>query len=119
MLHYVVTQGEIDLEEFIGVLYPMVAQALSKMTKDIKNVEDARFVFKQFDHDGDGLLSQEELRRSGSRFTNAEVEALFAIGDINGDGEIDIDVSSTCSEWNSDVTVFRSSSMSCVLLLPL
>ena len=91
-----VTQGEIDLEEFIGVLYPMVAQALSKMTKDIKNVEDARFVFKQFDHDGDGLLSQEELRRSGSRFTNAEVEALFAIGDINGDGEIDIDVSSTC-----------------------
>jgi len=83
--------GEIDLEEFIGVLYPMVAQALSKMTKDIKNVEDARFVFKQFDHDGDGLLSQEELRRSGSRFTNAEVEALFAIGDINGDGEIDID----------------------------
>ena len=119
MLHYVVTQGEIDLEEFIGVLYPMVAQALSKMTKDIKNVEDARFVFKQFDHDGDGLLSQEELRRSGSRFTNAEVEALFAIGDINGDGEIDIDVSLTCSEQNSDATVFRSSSMSCVLLLPL
>ena len=89
--------GEIDLEEFIGVLYPMVAQALSKMTKDIKNVEDARFVFKQFDHDGDGLLSQEELRRSGSRFTNAEVEALFAIGDINGDGEIDIDVRQTPS----------------------
>ena len=72
-MHYVVIQGEIDLEEFIGVLYPMVAQALSKMTKDIKNVEDARFVFKQFDHDGDGLLSQEELRRSGSRFTNADI----------------------------------------------
>ena len=42
------------------------------------------------DHDGDGVLSQEELRKSGSRFTNKEIEALFAVGDINGDGELDI-----------------------------
>ena len=83
--------GEIDLEEFIGVLYPVVAQALAKITKDIKNIDDARFVFKQMDHDHDGLLSQEEVRKSGTRFTGVEVEALFAIGDVNGDGEIDID----------------------------
>lgn len=82
--------GEIDLEEFIGVMYPMVAQALKKMTKDIRNIDDARFVFKQLDHDGDGLLSQEELRKSGNRFTVPEIEALFAVGDINLDGEIDI-----------------------------
>ena len=42
------------------------------------------------DHDGDGVLSQEEMRKSGSRFTSKEIEALFAVGDINGDGELDI-----------------------------
>jgi len=82
--------GEIDLEEFLGVLYPVVANALVKLTKNCHNVDDARFLFKQMDHDGDGVLSQEELRKSGSRFTNKEIEALFAVGDINGDGELDI-----------------------------
>jgi len=83
--------GEIDLEEFVGVLYPVVAQALLKFTKDIQNVDDARFLFKQLDKDGDGLLSQEELRKCGTKFSAKEIEALFAIGDINSDGEIDLD----------------------------
>ncbi|XP_023335211.1 calcium-binding protein LPS1-alpha-like [Eurytemora carolleeae] len=82
--------GEIDLEEFIGVLYPVVAQALLKFTKDIHNVEDARFLFKQLDKDSDGLLSQEELRKCGTTFSSKEIEALFAVGDINSDGEIDL-----------------------------
>jgi len=82
--------GEIDLEEFIGVLYPVVAQALLKFTKDIHSVDDAKFLFKQLDKDCDGLLSQEELRKSGTKFSNKEIEALFAVGDINNDGEIDI-----------------------------
>jgi len=82
--------GEIDLEEFIGVLYPVVANALVKLTKTIANVDDARFLFKQLDVDGDGVLSQEELRKFGSKFTDKEIEALFAVGDINGDGELDI-----------------------------
>merc|ERR1719495_2107394 len=82
--------GEIDLEEFVGVLYPVVAGALAKMTKDIRNVDDARYLFKSLDFDGDGLLSQEELRKSGCKFSAKEIEALFAIGDVNGDGELDI-----------------------------
>jgi len=82
--------GEIDLEEFIGVLYPVVAAALAKMMKDVHSVDDARFLFKQLDHDRDGLLSQEELRKSGCKFSAKEIEALFAVGDVNGDGEIDI-----------------------------
>merc|ERR1719312_1020360 len=77
--------GEIDLEEFIGVLYPVVASALTKMTKDVRNVDDARFLFKTLDVDGDGLLSQEELRKSGCKFSAREIEALFAVGDVNGD----------------------------------
>jgi len=83
--------GEIDLEEFIGVLYPVVAVALAKLTKDVHNVDDARFLFKTLDFDGDGLLSQEELRKSQAcKLSGKEIEALFAVGDINGDGEVDI-----------------------------
>jgi len=82
--------GEIDLEEFIGVLYPMVAQAMLKFTRDIHTVDDARFLFQQLDKDGDGLLSMEELRKCGTKFNSKEIEALFAVGDINSDGEIDI-----------------------------
>jgi len=83
--------GEIDLEEFIGVLYPVVAVALAKLTKDVHNVDDARFMFKTLDGDGDGLLSQEELRKSAAcKLSAKEIEALFAVGDIDGDGEIDI-----------------------------
>jgi len=82
--------GEIDLEEFIGVLYPIVAQALLKMTKEVSNIDDARFLFRQMDSDGDGVLSQEELRKSGTKLTGVEIEALFAVGDINSDGELDM-----------------------------
>ena len=59
-------------------------------SQNVSNVDDARFLFRQLDHDGDGVLSQEEMRKSGSRFTSKEIEALFAVGDINGDGELDI-----------------------------
>merc|ERR1712013_145703 len=69
--------GEIDLEEFIGVLYPVVAVALAKLTKDVHNVDDARFLFKSLDFDGDGLLSQEELRKSQAcKLSGKEIEAL-------------------------------------------
>lgn len=83
--------GQIDFEEFIGVLYPVVTQALGKITRDIHNINDAKFVFGCMDHDGDGLLSQEEMRKSGTKFSQVEIEAIFAVGDINGDGEIDLD----------------------------
>jgi len=82
--------GEIDLEEFIGAIYPVVSKAILKLTKDVKNVEEARWLFRKLDKDGDGLISQEEMRKYGSRMTSKEIEAIFAIGDINNDGEIDI-----------------------------
>lgn len=80
--------GEIDLEEFIGVLYPILAKALAKFTRDIRNVNDAKYLFHQLDRDHDGMLSQEEMRNM-SKFSIVELEALFAVGDINNDGELD------------------------------
>merc|ERR1711915_432805 len=103
--------GEIDLEEFVGVLYPVVAGALAKMTKDIRNVDDARYLFKSLDFDGDGLLSQEELRKSGCKFSAKEIEALFAIGDVNGDGEIDIQELITKMDLYGDGKITREEMM--------
>merc|ERR1711971_644576 len=81
--------GEIDLEEFIGVLYPMVAQALSKMTKDIKNVEDMETIFKQMDLNCNGKITKKEMIKAGN-FNEQEVDAVFDLGDVDRDGEIDL-----------------------------
>jgi len=83
--------GEIDLEEFIGLLCPSAMEALQKFTKSIKNIQEAQMLFRILDKNGDGMISMEELQSCGQKFSKKEVEAIFAIGDTNGDGEIDVD----------------------------
>merc|ERR1719187_1215804 len=82
--------GDIDLEEFIGLLVPTAAVAIQKLTKAVKNISEAQKLFRQLDKDGDGNISHEEMVAS-RKFNNQEIEAIFAIGDINNDGEIDMD----------------------------
>merc|ERR1712088_954223 len=60
------------------------------MGRNVKNLADAQQMFKILDKNGDGLISQEEMRSCGSRFNATEIEAIFAIGDTNNDGEIDL-----------------------------
>merc|ERR1712088_604179 len=60
------------------------------MGRNVKNLSDAQQMFKILDKNGDGLISQEEMRSCGSRFNATEIEAIFAIGDTNNDGEIDL-----------------------------
>jgi Ca2+-binding EF-hand superfamily protein len=43
---------------------------------DVHNVDEARFLFSQLDMDHDGLLSQEELRRSNTKFSAKEIEVV-------------------------------------------
>ena len=43
----------------------MKIDSIDAYYQNVDNVDDARFLFKQMDHDGDGVLSQEELRRQG------------------------------------------------------
>merc|ERR1719385_537875 len=82
--------GNIDLEEFIGLMCPTAVEAISKMTKSVRNISEAQQLFRILDKNGDGLISQEEMRNCGSRFNTVEIEAIFAIGDVNNDGEIDL-----------------------------
>lgn len=48
-----------------------------------------------FDHNGDGSISQGELReamlRFGHTFTEEECEEMFRLSDLNADGKIDWD----------------------------
>merc|ERR1719295_2376038 len=82
--------GDIDLEEFVSLMCPTASMAISRFTRNVKNLADAQQMFKILDKNGDGLISQEEMRSCGSRFNATEIEAIFAIGDTNNDGEIDL-----------------------------
>jgi calmodulin len=82
--------GELDLEEFIGLMCPAASVAVAKLSKTVKNINEAQMLFRIMDKNGDGLLSMEEMRDCGMKFNQWELDALFAIGDVNNDGEIDM-----------------------------
>ena len=82
--------GELDLEEFIGMMCPSAMDALSKFSKTVKNINEAQMLFRILDKDGDGMISNEEMRNCGQKFNAREIDAIFAIGDINNDGYGDL-----------------------------
>ena len=82
--------GDIDLEEFVGLLCPTAGMAIARLTRNVNNINDAQQLFRILDKDGDGNISQEEMRACGSRFNAQEIEAIFAIGDIDNDGAISL-----------------------------
>ena len=51
-------------------------------------------MFRLFDHDGDGKISAEELRKTmtdlGEQVTEEEVVAMIKEADIDGDGQINM-----------------------------
>merc|ERR1712061_26544 len=57
--------------------------------------EDAAHAFKVFDRDGDGLITAEELRLTmnnlGEPLTEAELNAMIAEADTDGDGKINFE----------------------------
>ena len=74
--------GAIDFNEFIAM-----------MVKRGPNTEDdVAHAFKVFDRDGDGLITADELRLTmnnlGEPLTEAEVKAMIAEADLDGDGKI-------------------------------
>ena len=83
--------GDIDLEEFIGLMCPSASEALAKLSKTVKNISEAQMLFRILDKDGDGAITIEEMRACGQKFSSKDIDAIFAIGDINNDGNIDIE----------------------------
>ena len=82
--------GEIDIEEYMGLMCPAAMEAVAKFSKGIRNINEAQMLFKILDKNGDGLISMEEMLNCGQKLNSKDIDAIFAVGDVNNDGEIDM-----------------------------
>ncbi len=87
--------GAIDFNEFIEMMVGGSAGRGSSSADGRANTEfceDVAHAFRVFDRDGDGLISEEELRLTmnnlGEPLTDAEVRAMIEEADMDGDGRI-------------------------------
>ena len=87
--------GEIDIGEFVQLMFPTAAELISGLRKNFSSPAQVQAAFKSWDTNNDGQISFEELRgavqRSGQRMSEEEINAIFAIGDADQNGEIDFD----------------------------
>merc|ERR1719245_2843797 len=81
--------GGIDYQEFISLLVPGASQVVNKLSSNFKSVADIKAAFKRLDVNGDGQICRDELR-SGMRLGDADLDVVFALGDLDGDGEISL-----------------------------
>ena len=84
--------GEISMTEFIPLMSPSAASAMNRLRNSFRDITESIIAFKKFDANKDGALSQAELLQgvasSGMNFDPAEVGSVFAMADLNQDGEI-------------------------------
>ena len=87
------TNGDevLDMGEFIDIMYPTAGEALSKLSKNYKNIDEVKDLFKKLDVDNDGSITKDELAEGVIRFTPQEVDAIMALGDVNDDGSLDME----------------------------
>ena len=85
--------GSISFLEFAKLMIPAAAETLAKFWKSFRDLKSVRAAFKQFDADGDGAISRQEVmagtKAAGRQFTQEEVETFFVLADQDGDGAID------------------------------
>ena len=76
------SNGAIDFNEFIEMM----------LRRDSKVEEDVVHAFRVFDRDGDGLISEDELKLTmnnlGEPLTDREVRSMIEEADLDGDGRI-------------------------------
>merc|ERR1711963_482368 len=71
------------------LMFPAATATISKLQKSFKNLNEVKSAFRKFDVDGDGHITRNELRQVMSKFSDAEVDQVFAIGDMDKSGGID------------------------------
>merc|ERR1719431_1611968 len=81
----------LDMGEFIAIMYPAAGEALAKLSKNYPNIEEGEKLFKRLDLDNDGSITKAELTDGSIKFSTQEIDAIFALGDINDDGELDLE----------------------------
>merc|ERR1711874_833817 len=81
--------GGIDYQEFVSMMVPNSVTTIKKLSANFKSVTDIKAAFKRFDADGDGQITRNEMK-NGMRCSDAELDIIYALGDLDGDGEISV-----------------------------
>uniref|UniRef100_A0AAV2KLY6 EF-hand domain-containing protein n=1 Tax=Knipowitschia caucasica TaxID=637954 RepID=A0AAV2KLY6_KNICA len=84
--------GRVDFEDFVELMTPKLLAETAGMI-GLKELKDA---FKEFDIDGDGSITIDELRHAmtkllGEHTSRREIEAVVREADNNGDGTVDFE----------------------------
>ncbi|KAM6951693.1 calcium-binding protein 5a [Aplochiton taeniatus] len=84
--------GRVDFDDFVELMAPKLLAETSGMI-GLKELKDA---FKEFDTDGDGEITTEELRSAmcklmGEHMNRREIDAIVQEADNNGDGTVDFE----------------------------
>ncbi|KAK2884816.1 hypothetical protein Q8A73_021290 [Channa argus] len=84
--------GRVDFEDFVELMAPKLLAETAGMIgmKELKNA------FKEFDMDGDGEITTEELRQAmtklmGEHMSQREIDSIVKEADDNGDGTVDFE----------------------------
>lgn len=87
--------NEVDVDGNHVIDFTEFLQLMANKSKDEDYESELREAFKVFDRDGNGYISSQELRyvmmNMGEKLTEAEVEEMIKNGDIDGDGQLDIE----------------------------
>uniref|UniRef100_A0A673M0S1 Calcium binding protein 5b n=1 Tax=Sinocyclocheilus rhinocerous TaxID=307959 RepID=A0A673M0S1_9TELE len=84
--------GSVDFEDFVDLMAPKLLAETAGMI-GLKELKDA---FREFDMDGDGTITIEELKNAmlkllGENTNRKEIEAVVREADNNGDGTVDFE----------------------------
>ncbi|TNM97174.1 hypothetical protein fugu_015330, partial [Takifugu bimaculatus] len=84
--------GRVDFEDFTELMTPKLLAETAGMI-GLKELKDA---FREFDIDGDGSITSEELRNAmikllGEKANKTEIDAIVRDADSNGDGTVDFE----------------------------
>ncbi|XP_036407729.1 calcium-binding protein 2-like [Megalops cyprinoides] len=84
--------GLIDFDDFCDLMGPRMTEETAHMV----GVRELQCAFKQFDCDGDGQITMEELKEAmktllGEKLKKGELEEILKELDLNGDGNVDFD----------------------------
>merc|ERR1711972_399429 len=79
----------VDYQEFVSMMVPNSVATIKKLSANFKSVTDIKAAFKRFDADGDGQITRNEMK-NGMRCSDAELDIIYALGDLDGDGEISV-----------------------------
>merc|ERR550519_476630 len=84
--------NEVDVDHDGSVNFKEFLDMMTKSTESVNSQADIREAFKVFDKNGDGFISETELRHVmislGENLTEADIQSMMAEADLDKDGQV-------------------------------